>query len=132
MAKSILYLSDQATNSSSVATALKATGHEVVSTDCSTKAISLLFLVKSVAAVVFHAQERMQKCFAWACSMRTLRPEITIILLSCKQIDPLPPCVDASVCTGEPEDNLVSAVRYLLNEKPRLTHQHEGHLPRAA
>ena len=132
MAKSILYLFDTATNSGSITDALEATGYGVVKANCSTQAIALLFLMKSVAMVVLQERPKMQKCIALARSMRKLRPDVTIILLSCKQIDPLPSCVDASLCTEEPRENLTSVVRYFLSENPRLAPQGKCDLPHAA
>lgn len=115
--KPILYLSNQA-GSNSVTAALEATGHQVVSTYSRTQAIALMFLISPVAAVVLHDRMEEEAILDVARSTRSIHPEVPIILLSGHEIDHLPPCVDACVSTGHPGDDITSAVRFLLAEKP--------------
>jgi DNA-binding NtrC family response regulator len=77
----ILYISDQPTSSNSVSAALKTAGYEVVSTNSPTQAIALLFLMRSVAAVVLNQWAREQSSFDVARRLRAIRPDVPIILL---------------------------------------------------
>ena len=87
--ETILYLSDQATSSDSVFAALETTGYEVVSTNSSTQAIALLYIMHSVAAVVLHHRAREQTSFDVARSLRAIHPDVPIVLLCRDQIRPL-------------------------------------------
>jgi CheY-like chemotaxis protein len=115
--ETIFYLSDQATSSDSVIGALENTGYEVVSTNSSTQAIALLYIMHSVAAVVLHHRAREQTSFDVACSLRAIGPGVPVVLLCRDQIDRLPPCVDACVETGQPLGKLTSEVQSLLTAK---------------
>jgi DNA-binding NtrC family response regulator len=115
--ETILYVSDQATSSNSVCVALKAAGVDVVSTNSSTQAIALLFVMQSVAAVVLHQRTKEQAGSEVARSLRAICPEVPIILLGCDQIAPLPSCVNACGSTGQPLEKLTRAVRHMLNAK---------------
>jgi len=115
MNKAILYLSHRSSRICSVRSALEATGHDVVSTTSATEAIALLFLMQSVVAIVLNEKARKQTRFDIARSLRAVRPQVPIIVVSHTAIDPLPDCVDACVSTGQPIENVTSAIRYLLN-----------------
>jgi len=130
--EAILYVSDQATNVNSVLAALKATGDDVVSTNSSTQAIALLFLMHSAAAVVlYHTTE--QASFDIARGLRAIRPKVPIIVLCRDKIDPLPACVDVCVSLGLPLDELTSAVRRLLTAKRAMdAHRQSDPLKRAS
>jgi CheY-like chemotaxis protein len=110
----ILYISDKAISSASVLGALKSTGYEVVSSDGSSQGIALLFLMRSVAAVVLHDQAGERAGFDVARTLRAIRPEVPIILLCCNQIERLPQCVDICVSLARPLEMVTSAVRCLL------------------
>jgi response regulator RpfG family c-di-GMP phosphodiesterase len=114
----ILYLSDSATSTESQLTALKATGYEVVSTDSSTQAIALLFIMHSVAAVVLAQRAREQANCNLAQSLRSIRPDVRIVLLCRDQIERVPSCVDACVSSGQPLEQFSFAVRRLLTANP--------------
>jgi DNA-binding NarL/FixJ family response regulator len=120
--ETILYISDQATNSNPVLAALKATDYEVVRTNSPTQGIALLFIMHSVAAVVLNQRAREQTGFDVVRSLRAIRPDVPIVLLGCDQIDLLPSRVDACVSTGQPLEKLASAVRRLLAARPFLVH----------
>ncbi len=107
----ILYISDKAISNDSVLGALKITGYKVVSTDSSSQGIALLFLMRSVAAVVLHDQIAG---FDVARTLRAIRPDVPIMLLCRDQIDCSPSCVDVCVSLAQPLAMIASAVRRLL------------------
>jgi CheY-like chemotaxis protein len=115
--ETILYVGDQTANNASVLGALKATGYQVVSTNNSTQAIALLFLLHSVAGVVLNHRARERAKFDIARSLRGIRPDVPIVLLCDDQINRLPSSVDACVDTGQPLERLTAAVRRLLVAK---------------
>jgi hypothetical protein len=98
--------------------ALEAAGYDVVSTDGSTQAIALLFVMHSVIAVVVDRHSIEQPSFDLAHSLRALRSDIPIILLCADRIDRLPPDVDLCVNTGQPLESVVSDLQHFLEEKP--------------
>ena len=109
----ILYISDRANSSNSVLAALKETGCEVVSTNRPTEGVALLYVMHSVAAVALHNRAREQAGFDVARSLRAIRPNVPIVLLCRDRIEQLPSFVGACVSTGQPLENLTSAVRRL-------------------
>ena len=115
--ETILYISDQTANNDSVLAALKATGYEVVSTNSSTQAIALLFLLHSVAGVVLNHRARERAKFDIARSLRAIRSDIPIVLLCRGQIDPAPSWVDACINAGQSLEKVAAAVRRLLVAK---------------
>jgi CheY-like chemotaxis protein len=100
--KSILYISDHAPRSGSIIAALETTGYDVVSTDGSTQAIALLFVMHSVSAVVIDQHSIGQSSFDLPHSLRALRPDVPIVLLCADHIDRLPATVNYCVNTGQP------------------------------
>ena len=115
--ETILYVGDQTANNDSVTAALKGTGYEVVSTNNSTQAIALLFLLHSVAGIVLNHRAKERANFDIARSLRALRSNVPIVLLCRCQIDPLPSWVDACVSTGQSLEKVAAAVRRLLVAK---------------
>src|ERR1700675_3320123 len=120
--ETILYISDQPTSSDSELAALKATAYDVVSTNSSTQAITLLYIMHSVVAIVLHRRAREQAGFDVARSLRAIRPDIPIVLLCRDQIHRLPPCVDACLSTRQPLEKFAFAVRCLLTEELSRAH----------
>jgi len=114
----VLYVYDEGANSKSVSTALEAAGYDVVSTDHGTQGIALLFVMHSVAAVVLDRLTRKHGGFNLARRLRAIHPGVPIMLLCRKQIDPLPPWVDACVSPGEPLEKLISILQKMLNHEP--------------
>jgi len=110
----ILYLSDATTTSNSMFDALKATGHEVVSTNSAAQLMALLFIMHSVAAVVLNRQARKQNSFDVTRRLRALRPNVPILLMCRDASEDLPPSVDACVSTQQPVENITSEVQHLL------------------
>jgi DNA-binding NtrC family response regulator len=115
--ETILYLSDQATNSNSVLAALKATGYEVVSTNSATQAIALLYVLHTVAGVILNRRAREQNRIDVPRSLRAIRPDVPIVLLCGDQINRLPSSVDGCVDTAQPLEKVIAAVRRLLTAK---------------
>jgi DNA-binding NtrC family response regulator len=111
--ETILYISDQAANSNSVLAALKATGYEVVSTNSAAQGVALLYIMRTVAAVVLDNRAREQAGFDVAQSLRAIRPGVPIVLLCRDRIEQLPSFAEACVSTRQPLENLTSAVRRL-------------------
>jgi len=97
--------------------ALKATGYDVVSTDSSTQAIALAFVIHSVAAIVLGQHSIEQPSFDLAHSLRALCPDIPISLLCADRIDCLPSDIDLCVNTRRPLENITSDLLRLLAEK---------------
>jgi DNA-binding response OmpR family regulator len=113
--ETILYISGQPTCSDPVSAALNTTGYEVVCTKSAMQAIALLFILHPVAAVVLHNREGAQSGCDVARSLRAIRQDVPIILLSSEQSDRLPSCVDAFVSTRQTLEELISVVRRLVN-----------------
>lgn len=120
--ETILYISDTVTFSGLVFAALEATGYEVVSTQSSSQAIAIEYVLHSVIAVVLHHQTGEQSNLHAAKSLRTFCPSAPIILLSDDELDPLASDVDACVRTGQSLEKLTSEVRSLLSAKRPLVH----------
>ncbi len=110
----VLYISDKTVPGDPATDALMNAGYEVVSADSSSEGVALLFLMHAVAAVVLHDQLGERSGVDLARTLRSIRPEVAIILLSPKQIDSLPPYVDASVSLSQPFDMVTSTVPGLL------------------
>ena len=120
----ILYISDQAKGGSSELAALEATGYAVVSTHRSTQAIALLFVMNSAAAVVIDQRTGTgeEGDFELVGILRSICPDIPILLLCRDQIECGPLDVDTCVSTGQPLEDLTSAVERLLTR----TRSHAG------
>jgi DNA-binding response OmpR family regulator len=110
----ILYIFDKAIASDPVLVALKATGYKVISAGSSSQGLALLFLMRSVAAVVLHDEAGEWAGPEGARTLRAIRSNVPIILLCRYQIDGLPSCVDVCVSLAQPLDLVISAVRRLL------------------
>jgi CheY-like chemotaxis protein len=116
-AETILYISDQETNSHLALTALTGTGYEVVSTDSSTQAVALLFIMRSATAVVLNHQAGDRNTLDLARTLRGVRPDVPIILLCGEQVNHLPSYLDACVDTGQSIEKLTAALRRRLTIK---------------
>jgi DNA-binding NtrC family response regulator len=102
----ILYISDPATSSKPILAALEATGYAVVSTSRSTQAIALLFVMHSAAAVVLDQRRGEEANFNLIRNLRSICPDVPILLLCHDQIHCTPPDVDACVSLGQPFEDL--------------------------
>jgi len=110
----ILHISGRANSSNYVSAALKKTGCEVVSTNSPTEGVALLYIMRTVAAVVLENRARQQASFDVAHSLREIRPNVPVMLLRADRIYSPPSWNDECVST----DKLTSALQYLLNAEP--------------
>ena len=120
--ETILYISDRETFTGSIFAALEATGYQVVSTQSSTEAMAIEYIMHSVVAVVLRHQTGEQSSLDAAKSLRTFCPNVPIILLCDDELDRLPSYVDACVCTGQSLERVASEVRDLLSAKRLPVH----------
>jgi hypothetical protein len=95
-----------------------------VSTHRSTQAIALLFVMNSAAAVVIDQRTGTgeEGGFELVGTLRSICPEIPILLLCRDQIECGPLDVDTCVSTGQPLEDFTSAVERLLTR----TRSHAG------
>jgi DNA-binding NtrC family response regulator len=110
----ILYISDRANGRNSVLNALKETGCEVVSTNSPTEGVALLYIMRTVAAVVLDNRAREQAGFDVAQSLGKIHPDVPVILLCGDQIDSSRSWRDRCVNT----DKLAIALQHLLITEP--------------
>jgi DNA-binding NtrC family response regulator len=120
--QTILYISDCETCADLIFAALEATGYEVVSTQSSTQAMAMEYIMHSVVAVVLHHQTGEQSSLDAAKGLRAFCPNLPTILLCHNELDPLPSYVDACVCTGQSLEKVTSELRSLLSAKKLLVH----------
>ena len=120
--ETILYISDRETFTGSIFAALEATGYQVVSTQSSTEAMAIEYIMHSVVAVVLRHQTGEQSSLDAAKSLRTFCPNVPIILLCDDELDRLPSYVDACMCTGQSLEKVTSEVRSLLSARRLLVH----------
>ena|ERR1700731_1100639 len=102
----ILYISDPATSGEPILAALEATGYAVVSTFRSTQAIALLFVMHSAAAVVVDRRTGEEDSFKLIRNLRSICPDVPVLLLCHDQVDCVPPDLDACVSIGQPFEDL--------------------------
>jgi hypothetical protein len=117
LAGTILFISDHGPGNDLISRTLEATGHDVVSTDFSTQAVAMLFVMACVTAVVIGEHWIKQSSFDLTRSLRALCPEVPIIALCDGGIDRLPPGVDSCVNTRQPLGKITSDLKSLLAEK---------------
>jgi CheY-like chemotaxis protein len=111
--ETILFISSQKIGNNSVLAAVKATGRRVVSAT-STEAVALLFIMHCAAVVLLDRAACDDTCFHLAQTLRAIRPDVPIVLLSPNAINPLPSCLDACISTAPPLTNVTSAVLRIL------------------
>jgi CheY-like chemotaxis protein len=114
----ILYVSDHGPRSSAISAALEGIGYDVVTSDSSTQAIALLFVMHSVTGVVLDQHSIEHSSFDLPISLRALRPDVPIVLLCADGIDRLPSAVDYCVQVGQSLADITSDLRRILAEKP--------------
>jgi DNA-binding response OmpR family regulator len=115
--KTILYISDKTTCGNAISAALNAAGYQVVTTN-PTKAVALLYVLHSIAAVVVWAREPAGLDVR---SIRAMCPDVPIVLLCRDRINCMPSgvdTVDTYVATGQSPTTLAAAVRRLVAKKP--------------
>ena len=110
----VLHISDPANSRNSVLVALKDTGCEVVSTNSPREGVALLYIMRSVDAVVLDMRAREQADFDVVQSLKQVRPNVPLMLLCGDQSESSPPCADKCEST----DKLISALQHLLTGEP--------------
>ena len=113
--QTVLFVFVDRTKSSRLCRALRHAGYEVAGTSSSLQAIALLFVIRSVAAVVVDQRTEEHASFDLARNLRAVRPHVPIILLCREQIPHLPACTDACVSGEEPVDSLLSALNAIVS-----------------
>ena len=96
----ILYISDHASSSSSVMAVLKETGCEIVSTDSPSQGVALLYIMRSVSAVVLDSGAAEHAGFDLTQSLRRIRPNVPVMLQCDDQIDNSPSRTESCVKTN--------------------------------
>ncbi len=114
MDNTILYIGNRANGGDSAIDALGQKGYEVVSTVSPKKAVALLYVMRSVAAVVLGNEVRKQAGFDLAHSLQQIRPNVSVIIMRGDQIDGLPSKTNKCVRT----EKVASALQYLLAAEP--------------
>ncbi len=110
----ILHISDRANSRNSVLAAFKETGWEIVSTNSPTEGVALLYIMRSVAAVLLDDRTRGEASFDVAHSLRKLQPNVPIIGVCSDNIDSPLSWTDGCVST----DRLASELQHLLTTEP--------------
>jgi DNA-binding NtrC family response regulator len=83
----ILYISDQASDSNSLLAALEETGCVVVRAESPAQAVAILYIMRTVAAVVLNGRVREQARFDVERSLRQIRPDVPVMQLCGDQVD---------------------------------------------
>lgn len=112
----ILYITDQANSSNSISAALKETGCEVVSASSPSEGVALLYIMRTVTAVVLENRAREQASFDVARSLSEIRPSVPVMLLCDEQIDSSPSSTDGCMT----KDKLTYVLQHLLTAEPAV------------
>lgn len=110
----ILWISDDAFTSGSIAPSLERAGYELHTTSNGLQATLLALLGRRIEAIVLdqRAKERASLGLAWL--LRSVRADVPIVLLSSAMLEPLPRCVDACVCLGRELESLLTVLNALV------------------
>jgi DNA-binding NtrC family response regulator len=87
--------------------ALQDAGYDLTTTDSRSQAFALLFVMKSVAAVIVDQRDSERASFDLPRHLRCVRRDVPIVLLSHEPVSNLPVYIDACVSDQEPLENLV-------------------------
>ena len=109
----VLYIAAQGSVSDPLVAGLRFIGYDVVITSSPSQAVALLFLMYSAAGVVLSREVNEHAGFDVAQSVRTLCPQIPIILLCDGAVEAIP-AAGSCLGTGEPLEKLVETVRRAL------------------
>jgi hypothetical protein len=101
----ILYISDQENHCSSLLPALKEAGCQVVSTSSPTEGIALLYVMRSVAAVVLDRIAAEHASFNVAQRLREIRPNVPVVLQCGDETDRSPSSTESCVNRESSSDN---------------------------
>jgi DNA-binding response OmpR family regulator len=110
----ILYISDRSSGSNSVLAEFEEAGYKMVVADSPTEGVALLYIMRSVGAVVLDHGAREGANFDVVQSLRKIRPSVPVMLLRGDRIESVPSRTDECVGT----DKLASALQRLLSAEP--------------
>ncbi len=113
----LLYVTDDPSAKASLERSLRQAAFDSVLTSCSVQALALLFVNRNITAVVLDQQLKARPSLALARAMRSLRPDVPIVLLSPETMKELPNCLDACVCTDQDAEALVPVLNNLVTER---------------
>ncbi len=112
----VLYVTDDPSAKGSLQQSLSHATFDSVLTSSSVQALAFLFVNRRISAVVLDQQLKPRPSFAVAQAMRSLRPDVPIVLLSCETVKELPNCLDACICTDLDAEALVPVLNRLVTE----------------
>lgn len=94
--------------------AIRGAGCEPLLVEDWTEAVGIFFVNRRVRAVVIdcHGRESLALCLAQ--TLRSLRNQVPVILLSSQIVDPIPPGIDACLCRKKSCDEVLPRLRSLL------------------
>jgi len=98
------------TESNSLFRVLQDAGYELTTTTNQSQALAMLFVMKSVDAVIVDQRGEEHASFDLPRHLRGLRRDVPIVLLSHEPLPQLPDCVDACVSDQEPLEKLVQVL----------------------
>jgi DNA-binding response OmpR family regulator len=110
----ILCVADDTSSAQSLASKLQLAGYAAHCAAGPSQATALLFVNRSVEAVVLDQRSKSSASFALARLLRSLRRDIPILLLSAEVVDPLPSCIDGAVCTNAGIEGLLPMLDLVL------------------
>ncbi len=113
----LLYVTDDPSAKEALERSLSQAAFDSVLTSSSVQALALLFVNRKISAVVLDQQLKTRPSFALARAMRSLRPDVPIVLLSQETIHELPNCLDACICTDRDAEALVPVLNRLVTER---------------
>jgi DNA-binding response OmpR family regulator len=113
--ETVLYISDQRACSQKISGALNAAGFEVVAANKFTQAVALLYILRSVDAVVLQVRERAALDVR---SVRAMCPDVPIVLLGRSQSYLLPSGADTYISAAQALTTLAAAIQHIVSSKP--------------
>jgi CheY-like chemotaxis protein len=103
----------QNTDSNSLFRVLHDAGYELTTTTDQSQALALLFVLKSVAAVIVDQRGEEVAISELPRHLRQLRRDVPIVLLSREPLPQLPDFIDACVSDHEPLETLIRVLDQL-------------------
>ena len=113
--ETVLYISDQRTCSQEISGALNAAGFEVVAANRFTQAVALLYILRSVDAVVLQVGKQAALDVR---SVRAMCPDVPIVLLGRSQTYLLPSGADTYINAAQALTTLAAAIQHIAASKP--------------
>jgi DNA-binding response OmpR family regulator len=113
--ETVLYISDQRSCSKAISVALNEAGFDVVATNRFTQAVALLYILRSVDAVVLQVREQATLDVR---SVRAMCPDVPIVLLGRSQSYLLPTGADTYISAAQALTTLAAAIQHIVTSKP--------------